>query len=442
MSPVPQRLQIRARKRLGSFDFDCDIDVPLTGLTALFGASGAGKSTLINLVAGLHRPDDGRVAIGTTVFCDRAAGIDLPVEKRQLGVVFQDARLFPHLTARQNLMYGFKRAGERARSPRATLDAVVQLLGLSALLDQRPHTLSGGEKQRVALGRALLAQPRLLLMDEPLASLDAARKAEVLPYIERLRDEYDVPILYVSHSLDEVLRLATTLVLIDHGRVVAAGPLAEVLGLPAARPFVGGGEAGALLFAAVQSHDERYALSTLACDGFTLRVPHLDAAIGTRLRVRIPAREVALALACPSDVSISNRIEGVIETCDAPASPSSPSPASGGGGGVSQRASGAPPERRAPASARLLEGWGQGSRQSAYAEVRVRVGPSTVLSATVTRESAERLALAPGLRVWCLVKSVALDAGALAVARGSVATPVALRQPANDERLRVDDWTR
>ncbi len=396
-APMSDRLRFDVLKRLGDFAFECDLDLPLAGLVALFGASGAGKSTLINLVAGLLQPDAGRIAIGPDVFFDAKERVRLPIEKRGLGVVFQDARLFPHLSVRANLMFGFKRAGARVLAPQVTFDAVVELLGLATLLERRPHTLSGGEKQRVALGRALLAQPRLLLMDEPLASLDASRKAEVLPYIERLRDEFAIPILYVSHSLDEVLRLATTLVLIERGRVVAAGSVAEVLALPHAQPFIGGGGAGALLFATVQSHDEHYALSTLACDGFTLRVPRLDASIGMRLRVRIPTREVALALARPSDVSISNRIEGVIDRVQA------------------------------------------SDMAGTYAEARVRVGPSAVLSATVTRESAERLALAPGLRVWCLVKSVALDAGALAAARGSVATPVALREPANDERLRVDD---
>jgi molybdate transport system ATP-binding protein len=242
------RLRVNARKRLEQFQFACDLDLPLSGLTALFGRSGAGKSTLMNLIAGLHRPDDGRISIGDEVFFDRAAGIDRPVHQRALGVVFQDARLFPHLTVRHNLAFGLKRAGERAKAPRIGFDAVVDLLGIAPLLARRPHSLSGGEKQRVAIGRALLAQPRLLLMDEPLASLDAARKAEVLPYIERLRDEVGVPIVYVSHAIDEVLRLATALVLIDHGQVLAAGPLAEVLQQREARPLLGEAQLGTLVF--------------------------------------------------------------------------------------------------------------------------------------------------------------------------------------------------
>ena len=240
------RLQATVSKRLDKFDFRCDLDLPLAGLTALFGPSGAGKSTLINLIAGLHRPDEGRVAVGKRVFFDAAAGTDLSVHQRELGMVFQDARLFPHMTARQNLMFGLKRAGVRALEPIASFDAVVELLGLAATLNQRPHTLSGGERQRVAIGRALLAQPRLLLMDEPLASLDAQRKDEVLFYIARLRDEFNVPILYVSHALDEVLRLATALVLIEQGRVVAAGPLSEVLTRRDVRDHLGGSEFGTL----------------------------------------------------------------------------------------------------------------------------------------------------------------------------------------------------
>ena len=397
------RLRVGTRKQLGSFAHRCDVDLPLSGLTALFGASGSGKSTFVNLVAGLLRPDGGRIVVGDTVFFDDAQGIDLPVHRRELGIVFQDARLFPHLSVRENLLFGFRRAGARSQAPRAPFDAVVALLGLEALLARRPHTLSGGERQRVAVGRALLAQPRLLLMDEPLASLDAMRKAEVLPYIERLRDEFDLPILYVSHAVDEVLRLATALVLFDGGVTVAAGSLTEVLDHPRAAPLRRGADAGALVYGAVREHDARYGLSTLACEGFTLRVPRVDLPVGAPVRLRIPAREVALALSRPSDVSITNRIEGVVEQ-------------------VVERSDAADP----PLSGHL--------------EARVRVGPDTVLAVAVTRESAERLALAPGLRCWCLIKSVALHADALVIAHGRAAqavraAPAALRPPAPTSSL-------
>ena len=386
-----ERLHIDAAKRLGSFEFACNLDLPLSGVTAIFGTSGAGKSTLINLVAGLHQPDRGRIAVGQTVFYDAATRTVLPVERRGLGYVFQDARLFPHLTVRGNLEYGRRRVGRHTSGATVSFDSTVALLGIAPLLDRKPHTLSGGERQRVAFGRALLAQPRLLLMDEPLASLDGPRKAEILPYIERLRDEFAIPILYVSHSLDEVLRLATTLVLVDRGRIVTAGPINDVLLDEGARPFFAGAEPGALVYARVDSHDERYQLTTLACDRFTLRVPRVDLAVGTQIRLRIPAREVALALARPSDVSILNRIEGEVETIDAHA-----------------------------------------ASHPAHALVTVRIGAATRLVVTITRESAERLALVPGLRVWCLVKSVVLDANALAVARGRAAHHASAQLPAND----------
>lgn len=410
---MSERLVVSTRRRLGGIEHRCDIDLPLAGLTALFGASGAGKSTLVNLIAGLLRPDRGRIVVGDAVFFDSALQVDLPVHRRELGIVFQDARLFPHLSVRQNLLFGFRRAGARAQSPRASFAAVVALLGLDGLLERRPHTLSGGERQRVSIGRALLAQPRLLLMDEPLASLDAPRKAEVLPYIERLRDEFELPMLYVSHSVDEVLRLATALVLVDAGTVVAAGPLTEVLDHPNALPLRGGADAGALVFGEVREHDPRYGLSTLACEGFTLRVPRLSLPIGAPVRLRIPAREVALALSRPSDVSITNRIEGTVE--------------------------------------RVLERTDEADHAplSNHLEAQVRVGPNTVLAVAVTRESAERLALAPGLQLWCLIKSVALHADALALAHGraalrpggSSATPAARPSSlpaANDARAPQD----
>jgi molybdate transport system ATP-binding protein len=372
------QLRVEAQVRLGSFELATDLDLPLSGLTAVYGRSGSGKTTLINLVAGLLRPRTGRIAVGDVVYFDSALGLELPVEKRGLGYVFQDARLFPHLSVRGNLLFGLKRAAGHAGGPRAiSVEQVVELLGIAALLDRRPYTLSGGEKQRVALGRALLAQPRLLLMDEPLASLDAPRKAEILPYIERLRDELQIPILYVSHAIDEVLRLATAIVVLDSGHVVAAGRLNEVLQQPEVRVQLGGTDFGTLAFGTVAAHDDAYGLSTIDCDGFELKVPRVPLAVGTEVRARIPAREVALALARPGDVSITNRIPGVVAAVE--------------------------------------------PRDQTYSDVSVRLSPTTVLGVTITRESAARLALEPGLRVWCLIKSVALDAGALAIARGAAA---------------------
>jgi molybdate transport system ATP-binding protein len=390
------RLHIDARKKLGAFESVVKVDLPLRGLTAIFGPSGAGKSTLINLVSGLHRPDSGRISIGSITFFDSSQRIDVPVQRRELGYVFQDARLFPHLNVRNNLLFGFKRAGARATGARVTLHAVVELLGLNKLLEQKPHTLSGGEKQRVALGRALLAQPRLLLMDEPLASLDAARKSEVIPYIERLRDDVGIPILYVSHALDEVLRLSTSLVLLDRGAVVAAGELAHVLAQPAVRDRLGDAAVGTLVFGHVRAHDDAYGLSTIGCNDYELHVPRIDLPIGAALRARIPARDVALSLARPSDVSITNRIEGAVDSITVAAGP--------------------------------------------YALVSVSVAPNSSILARITRESVDRLALVEGTRVWCLIKSVALDAGALAMARGQAARPLSASGESasmNDERFDV-----
>jgi molybdate transport system ATP-binding protein len=389
MSAATDRLCIGVHKRLGALELSVDVDLALRGLTAVFGASGAGKSTLLNLIAGLHTPDAGRIAVGDTVFFDAVDGTNLPIEQRGLGMVFQDARLFPHLTVRGNLLFGLKRAGGRTSATDITLDQVIDLLGIASLLERRPYRLSGGEKQRVALGRALLARPRLLLMDEPLASLDAARKNEILPYIERLRDEIALPIVYVSHALDEVLRLATSMIALDGGRVVALGSATDVLAAPALRGLIGGADIGTLVFGHVSGHDDGYGLSTLNCDGFELRVPRIALGVGTPVRARIPAREVALALARPSDVSISNRLAGTVDAIE--------------------------------------------PRDATYADVLVRLGPATVLRATITRESTARLALVPGLPVWCLVKSVALDAGALVLARGVAA----MRAPsaANDAQV-------
>lgn len=221
-------LEVRAKCRLGAFRLDVELAAPTGGIVALFGRSGAGKTSLVNMLAGLLRPTEGRIALNDTVLFDSAAGIDLPPERRRLGYVFQEGRLFPHLDVRGNLLYGFRRAPAAERAIR--LEQIVELLGIGPLLRRRPASLSGGEKQRVAIGRALLANPRLLLMDEPLASLDATRKAEILPFIERLRDELRLPIVYVSHDMSEIVRLADTIVLLADGRVTAIGSAEQVLG--------------------------------------------------------------------------------------------------------------------------------------------------------------------------------------------------------------------
>ena len=230
-------MDLAIRKRLGEFTLDVSFAVPEYGVTALFGRSGAGKTSVIAAIAGLLRPDEGRIQVGDQILFDSSAGHDVPVHRRRVGYVFQDGRLFPHLSVRDNLLYGYR--GSPGKNRRITLDEVVELLGVAPLLERRPRDLSGGEKQRVAIGRALLAQPEVLLMDEPLASLDAPRKREILPYLERLRDELRLPIVYVSHAIEEVVRLANQVVVLDAGRVAATGTpeqLGERLDL---RPLLG-----------------------------------------------------------------------------------------------------------------------------------------------------------------------------------------------------------
>jgi molybdate transport system ATP-binding protein len=230
-------LEIGIRHKQGSFSLSVFFRGAESGVTALYGPSGAGKTSVVNMVAGLMRPDAGRIAINGQCLFDSAQGIDLPPENRRIGYVFQDGRLLPHLSVRSNLVYGMRRTPVGRRF--VQFDAVVELLGIGHLLQRRPAKLSGGEKQRVAIGRALLTSPALLLMDEPLASLDAARKDEVLPFIMRLGKEFAIPILYVSHALDEIVDLATHLVMLENGRVLAAGELETLLARPDLKPHFG-----------------------------------------------------------------------------------------------------------------------------------------------------------------------------------------------------------
>ena len=355
-------IEIRVSKAFAGFALDVDLEAPLRGITALFGRSGSGKTSIVRAIAGALVPDAGRIAVGDRVFFDSAAGIDVPIHERRVGYVFQESRLFPHLSVRGNLGYGYR----RARGPRRLeLDAVVALLGLGDLLERRTHALSGGERQRVAIGRALLAQPSLLLMDEPLSSLDPPRKSELLPYIEGLRDELGLPILYISHAFAEVVRLADHLAVVDAGRVVRSGPLVEVASDPALSPLLGRFEAGSVLACTIADHDAAAALSTLAFAGGRLRVPRVELPVGERLRVRIRARDVALALSEPADISITNRLPGRL------------------------------------AGIRAHDG--------PYAEATVDLGGGTSVRALITRESAARLGLVPGMAVWALVKTVAFD---------------------------------
>lgn len=282
-------IDVAVTKRLGDFTLDAAFTAP-AGVTAIFGRSGSGKSSLINGIAGLLPLDAGHVRVGGTDLTR------LPVHKRRIGYVFQDARLFPHMSVLQNLTYG----GSHDRG------AVIDMLGLDDLLDRRPASLSGGEKSRVAIGRALMMRPQLLLMDEPLAALDAPRKAEVLHYLERLCSTARIPIIYVSHAMSEVARLATTLVLLDAGRVTRAGPLDDILSDPAAVPLIGVREAGAVLTGTVRGLNTADGLTEVALSAGRLILPGRLGSPGARIRLRIPAQDVILSTAKPAGLSALN----------------------------------------------------------------------------------------------------------------------------------------
>ena len=303
-------LSLSLSHRFADFALDITLDAG-PGITALFGRSGAGKTTVINAVGGLLRPDAGKITVDGEVLVDTDRGIFVPPHKRRLGTVFQDARLFPHLSVTQNLVFGARYAARGSTGPE--LSDVVALLGLEALLDRAPATLSGGQKQRVALGRALLSHPRMLLMDEPLASLDGPRKQEILPFLERLRDgPLGLPILYVSHAVDEIARLADTLVLIQNGCVQAQGPLFEVMSDPAAVPLLGVREAGAVIEADVLAHGSD-GISTLRISAGDLELPGVQAQIGSRVRLRVLAQDVILSLTRPEGLSSVNVLPVEIE---------------------------------------------------------------------------------------------------------------------------------
>lgn len=307
-------LSVDVAQSLGSFSLEAKFE-SRGRLTALFGASGSGKTSMVNLIAGLTRPSRGRIAIDGKPLVDTEKRIFLPAHKRRIGYVFQDARLFPHLTVGQNLNYGrwFTPGAERY----ADQAGVIEMLGIGHLLDRRPGALSGGEKQRVALGRALIASPRLILMDEPLAALDEARKAEIMPYIERLRDESRIPIVYVSHSMAEVARLATDVVMMSGGRVAAAGTAAEILLRHDLLPPEHRDEAGALLSLTVVEQDEHYRLTVLRSAGGLWRLPRVEAEPGAILRARVRARDVMISTGPIEGASALNMLEATIRSIEA-----------------------------------------------------------------------------------------------------------------------------
>ncbi|HEX9802295.1 MAG TPA: molybdenum ABC transporter ATP-binding protein [Gammaproteobacteria bacterium] len=354
------RIDARFQARLGAFRLNVDLHLPGQGVIALFGHSGSGKTTVLRAIAGLER-FDGTLVVNGDVWQDEKRF--LPVHKRPIGYVFQEASLFSHLSVERNLAFGLKRIPAAQR--RIGLEQVVEWLGIGHLLSRKPQRLSGGERQRVAIARALLTSPRLLLMDEPLSALDTRSKADILPYLERLHDELSIPVLYVSHSPDEVARLADHLVLMEQGQATAAGPVTEMmtrLDLAIAREQ----EAESILETTVAEHQPAYHLSRLDFPGGSVMTRMLPAPLGTRQRVRIHARDVSLALSAHDDSSILNVLPAKILEF-------------------------------AP-----LTEW--------QVLVRLGLGPdaSIPLLARITRCSAEQLALAPGKAVYAQVKTVVL----------------------------------
>lgn len=293
-------LSVNIERNLGAFHLRASFEAP-EGVTVLFGRSGSGKTSVVKSVAGLLRPGGGKIQIGNRVLFDSRTGVDIPVHKRRLGYVFQDSRMFPHLTVRQNLEYACRVTGRGTKRA----DDVGALLGISHLLDRRTHGLSGGESQRVAIGRALLSQPDMLMMDEPLASLDGPRKAEILPYLERLRRETGLSILYVTHNMAEVARLATHIVLLEDGAVVRSGPPDTLLTDPDMVRVFGIRDAGAVLSARVAAQPDD-GVSELAVSGGRLFLPTVEAPVGSELRVRILAQDVLLSSDRPEGLSALN----------------------------------------------------------------------------------------------------------------------------------------
>lgn len=353
-------LRLSVSKRWEGFELRARLDAPTPGIVALFGRSGCGKTTLINIISGLLKPDEGRVELDGVVLTDTRERVAIPVERRRIGYVFQDSRLFPHLGVLANLRYGLRRAPKGSRS--IGLDEVLALLGLEPLLGRRPYQLSGGERQRVALGRALLSQPRLLLLDEPLAALDAARREEVLPYLEGLRDKLSIPMVYVSHQLEEVLRLATQVALMEAGQIVAAGALSDISLRPELQAIVGSEAVGAILDGAVARVDAERGITDVQVGGGVLHVSLQEASVGARIRVQLLARDIILATEPPRGLSVRNALQGVI--------------------------------------AEISDDVGNAVL------VKVDIGSGAAVLSRVTRHAVQDLGLRPGMGVWVLVKAV------------------------------------
>jgi len=352
-------LATRFRFTRDSFTLDVDLELP-SGVTGILGPSGAGKTTFLRLIAGLERTNDAAVRFGERVWDGQDPRIFVPTHDRGIGFVFQEASLFPHLDVRRNLEYGWRRTPVNART--TSWHQAIDLLDLGPLLDRAPSALSGGERQRVAIARALLAGPTLLCLDEPLANVDQEQRHDVLTYLERVPQEIDIPVIYVSHNREEVVRLVDYIVLLRRGSVEAKGPLDEVLA-DLASPLARARDAGVVLTGRIIAHDDTYALTTLGVGGAELIVSHIDQPVGGEARVRVAARDVSLALERPVSTSILNVLPGEV--------------------------------------AELQD------TTDGHVVVRLKVGGHHMLS-RITRKSVDRLALAPGTRVFVQIKGIAV----------------------------------
>jgi molybdate transport system ATP-binding protein len=356
-------IDVRLHLKYSAFALEVDLHLPGRGVTALYGHSGSGKTTCLRCIAGLERAADGFVQVNDEVWQDSRSGLFVPPHKRALGYVFQEASLFPHLSVRANLEFGLKRIPRAQR--RVDMAQATELLGIGHLLERHPQHLSGGERQRIGIARALLTSPRLLLMDEPLAALDSKRKSEILPYLERLHDELDIPVLYVSHAQDEVARLADHIVLLSEGKALASGPIGETL----ARldlPLALGDDAGVVISGTVSAYDAHYQLLSLQLPGSALhmRVAHAPLALGKALRIKVQARDVSLNVQAEEHSSILNRLPVTV---------------------IQEIA----------------------ADNNAHVLVRLDAG-GTPLLARITRFSRDQLQLHPGQTLWAQIKAVAV----------------------------------